>query len=136
MSSAVADRAFNLEAWLELEAVAFAAVEGRVQAKLARQEVERIKDESIAALFEADALLSPRIARRTGDATTARQHARFEYRIGVSGIQAPISAHREPRLVPVETVEQHATQAGDINAPLTERIIVPMASTPHRAPIV
>jgi len=65
MSSAVADRAFNLEAWLELEAIAFAAVEGRVQTKLARQEVERIKDESIAALFKADALLSPRIAGRT-----------------------------------------------------------------------
>jgi hypothetical protein len=62
MSSAAADRAFNLEAWLELEAFAFAAVEGRIQAKLARQELEHIKDESVAALFKADALLLPCIA--------------------------------------------------------------------------
>ena len=62
MSSAAADRAFNLEAWLELEAFAFAAVEGRIQAKLARQELEYIKDESVAALFKADALLLPCIA--------------------------------------------------------------------------
>ena len=72
MRSGNINRAFNLQAWLELEALAFAVVEGRVQAKLARQEVEHIKDESIAALFKADALLSPRIAERTG---AVEQHA-------------------------------------------------------------
>jgi hypothetical protein len=51
-------------------------------------------------LVGADALLSPRIAVRTGDAT-AREHARFE--------QARMSGTiREPRLIAVETVEQQA----------------------------
>ena len=57
------DNVFNLEAWLDLEALAFAVVESRMQNRLARAELERIKDESVCALFKADACLSRKTQR-------------------------------------------------------------------------
>lgn len=56
MHSAAIDRAFNVD-WRDLEALAFAVVESRVQNKLAREEVERLKEESVIALFKADVCL-------------------------------------------------------------------------------
>jgi hypothetical protein len=72
MNSTATDRAFNCEASVALETLAFAAVESRMDSQLARQELETIKDESIATLFRADALLSPRIAGRALDARFCR----------------------------------------------------------------
>ncbi len=57
MHSVATDRAFNLEAWLALEELAFAAVKSRMENRLAETELEHIKDESAVALFKADACL-------------------------------------------------------------------------------
>jgi hypothetical protein len=66
MSSVAADRAFNIEAWIELEALGFAVVESRMQNRLARAELEHIKDESVFALFKADACLYRRLVPGDG----------------------------------------------------------------------
>ena len=58
--SAATSREFNLQALLALEALDFIVVESRMQNRLAKQELERIKDESVFALFKADACLSRR----------------------------------------------------------------------------
>jgi len=55
MNSAATDRACNCEA--SVETLVFAAVESRMDSQLARQELEIIKDESIATLFRANALV-------------------------------------------------------------------------------
>jgi hypothetical protein len=57
MHSSASDRAFNLEAWLVLQELAFGAVKSRMQCTLAKAELERIKDDSVIALFKVDGCL-------------------------------------------------------------------------------
>jgi hypothetical protein len=66
MNSAGVDQGFNIQAWLELETFAFAVVESRMQNRLARAELEHIKDESVFALFKADACLYRRLVPGDG----------------------------------------------------------------------